>query len=227
MKYMGSKNRIAKHLLPIILKDRKPWQWYVEPFVGGANMIDKVEWNRIGADYNSYNIVLFQALQNWFIPPKYVSEEKYKYFQDSDKITPEKSFVWYNCSYWAKFFWWYARWNNNKWVKRNYCLEWYNNIMEQLPNIQWVKFINSSYKDLEIPKESIIYCDPPYKDTTKYKTWWFDYEHFYNWCREKKKEWHTIFISEYDMPDDFKCVWQQEIVNNLNNKKATEKLFTI
>lgn len=29
MKYMGSKERIAKHILPIILKDRKPEQWYV------------------------------------------------------------------------------------------------------------------------------------------------------------------------------------------------------
>ena len=35
MKYMGSKNRLAKHILPIMLKDRggKPW---VEPFVGGG-----------------------------------------------------------------------------------------------------------------------------------------------------------------------------------------------
>lgn len=36
MKYMGSKNRIAKEILPIILRDRKPNQWYVEPFVGGG-----------------------------------------------------------------------------------------------------------------------------------------------------------------------------------------------
>ena len=43
MKYMGSKNRIAKHILPIILKDRIENQYYVEPFVGGANMIDKVD----------------------------------------------------------------------------------------------------------------------------------------------------------------------------------------
>ena len=36
MKYMGSKNRIAKYILPIMLKDRKPNQYWVEPFVGGA-----------------------------------------------------------------------------------------------------------------------------------------------------------------------------------------------
>jgi DNA adenine methylase len=48
MKYMGSKRRIAKEILPIILKDRKPSQWYVEPFCGGANIIDKVDGKRLG-----------------------------------------------------------------------------------------------------------------------------------------------------------------------------------
>ena len=43
MKYMGSKARHAKELLPIILANRTEGQWYVEPFVGGANMIAKVE----------------------------------------------------------------------------------------------------------------------------------------------------------------------------------------
>ena len=52
MKYMGSKARIAKYILPIILKDRKPDQWYVEPFVGGCNTIDKVEGLRLGSDAN-------------------------------------------------------------------------------------------------------------------------------------------------------------------------------
>ena len=63
MKYMGSKNRIAKYLLPIILKDRKDGQWYVEPFVGGANMIDKVDGNRIGADKNEFLIEMWKGLQ--------------------------------------------------------------------------------------------------------------------------------------------------------------------
>lgn len=30
MVYMGSKNRIAKELIPIITKDLKPNQWYCE-----------------------------------------------------------------------------------------------------------------------------------------------------------------------------------------------------
>ena len=44
MKYMGSKRRIAKHILPIMLKKAEEINitTWVEPFVGGANMIDKV-----------------------------------------------------------------------------------------------------------------------------------------------------------------------------------------
>ena len=63
MKYMGSKNRIAKHILPIILAERKPKQWWVEPFVGGGNMIDKVDGRRIGADSNKYVIQALMSIK--------------------------------------------------------------------------------------------------------------------------------------------------------------------
>ena len=59
MKYIGSKNRHAKELLPIILKNRRDDQWYVEPFVGGFNMIDKVSGLRLANDSHSYLIELF------------------------------------------------------------------------------------------------------------------------------------------------------------------------
>ena len=44
MKYMGSKNRIAKHILPIMLAEAEKHNitTWVEPFVGGGGMIDKV-----------------------------------------------------------------------------------------------------------------------------------------------------------------------------------------
>ena len=44
MVYMGSKNRISKYLKPIIESYITPnAAAYVEPFVGGCNMIDKIE----------------------------------------------------------------------------------------------------------------------------------------------------------------------------------------
>ena len=43
MQYMGSKNRFAKELAPIIQSYiTSDIKGYLEPFVGGANMIDKI-----------------------------------------------------------------------------------------------------------------------------------------------------------------------------------------
>ena len=82
--------------------------------------------------------------------------------------------------------------------------------------------------DLDIPNNSIIYCDPPYKDTTKYSNL-FNHDEFWEWCRQKSKEGHSVYISEYNAPDDFECIWQKEIVSSLTkdtgSKKGVEKLF--
>ena len=79
MKYMGSKNRIAKHLLPIMLKEAEKHgiaKW-VEPFVGGCNMIDKVpeSFERVGYDLNEYIIEMFKSLQQGFIQKDSYSKE--------------------------------------------------------------------------------------------------------------------------------------------------------
>ena len=63
MKYMGSKNRIANEILPIILKDRQPNQYYIEPFCGGLGTFDKVTGNRIGIDKNKYLIAMWTGVQ--------------------------------------------------------------------------------------------------------------------------------------------------------------------
>lgn len=47
---MGSKSRIAKYIIPIMQAHRKEDMTWVEPFVGGANVIDKVGGKRIGID---------------------------------------------------------------------------------------------------------------------------------------------------------------------------------
>ena len=79
MKYMGSKARFAKELLPIILKDRKEGQWYVEPFCGGWNMIDKVTGNRMACDNNPFLIAMWDGLINnkWFVPKTHIDKEYY------------------------------------------------------------------------------------------------------------------------------------------------------
>ena len=60
------------------------------------------------------------------------------------------------------------------------------------------------YREVEIPKGSVIYCDIPYKGVKQYLHMTFDHEAFYDWC-EKQTE--LVVISEYAMPEDrFVCV---------------------
>ena len=72
---MGSKARFTKEILPIILKDRKPEQWYVEPFAGGMNAICEVQGNRIANDVHYHLIQMWRELVGGWIPKKYTREE--------------------------------------------------------------------------------------------------------------------------------------------------------
>lgn len=229
MKYMGSKARVAKYLLPIILKDRKPGQWYVEPFVGGANMIDKVEGNRIGADFNELLICALMNIRDDIdILPKSnqeFTEQDYK--NRAINHIQIKGFAAFSYSYSGKF---WGGWRRDGVGKRDYVAEAYKNALKQSPLLQGVDLIHSSYSELKIPENSIIYCDPPYANTTKYRDS-FDHDSFWQWCRDKAKEGHKVFISEYSAPDDFECLWSKEINSSLTkdtgSKKGVEKLFTI
>jgi DNA adenine methylase len=231
---MGSKNRIAKYLLPIILKDRKEGQWYVEPFVGGANMIDKVDGNRIGADKNEFLIEMWKGLQENRERPYKIEKELYNKARDSYNKKDYSLFdkfmigwVGWMGSYNGRFF--DGGYSGHSVGKRDYISEQIKNTEAQIENIKNIEFIISSYADLKIPENSIIYCDIPYKDTKQYITSKdFDHTKFWDWCREKSKEGHQVFISEYNAPDDFECIWQMEVTNSMNTTKTykpIEKLF--
>lgn len=230
MVYMGSKNRIAKELIPIITKDLKPNQWYVEPFVGGANMIDKIEHTyKLGADNNKYLIALLEAVQNGQELPEHITKDEYIAVKTNKDNYPDwyVGFVGFVCSFRGKFFGGYSGYYTTKTgIQRNYIKERINNILKQ--NLDGIKLVCSSYDALDIPANSIIYCDPPYNGTTKYKDS-FDSDAFWQWCRDKAKEGHTVYVSEYNAPEDFKCIWEKQINSNLGgtSKTATEKLFTI
>jgi len=225
MKYMGSKRRIAKHLLPFLLKDRKAGQYYVEPFVGGANMIDKVQGLRIGADLNEY---LIQALILIRDEPETLPKNNTEFTeQDHASLRTEESrlkgFAGFNYSFGSR---WLAGWARSK--TRDFPAEGYRNALAQSPNLQGVEFVQASYQDLVIPPESIIYCDPPYRGTTGYRGG-FEHDAFWQWCRDKTQEGHSVYISEYSAPTDFVCLWSLPVKTTLNNQgaavKATEKLF--
>lgn len=83
------------------------------------------------------------------------------------------------------------------------------------------------YEQVVIPPDSVIYCDIPYKDTSKYKgVKGFDYEHFYTWAENQTS---PVFISSYQMPTDrFDCIAEWPHRSTLNAKKnnaVIERIF--
>lgn len=239
MKYMGSKARHAKELLPIILKNRKPDQWYVEPFVGGCNMIDKVDGLRIGSDFNEYLAKMWMSISEGWLPKKIVTELDYAEVRNNkDANKALTGYVGFAMSFGGKWFGGYRR--NIAGTKDDVSLKSFNeqeqsrksyeSIVKQQPRLLGCEFKHCSYDSLYIPPNSIIYCDPPYKDTTRYKDK-FDHQPFYDWCRMKTRQGHSVFVSEYSMPEDFICVWSKEVNSSLTkdtgSKKGVEKLFTL
>ena len=97
------------------------------------------------------------------------------------------------------------------------------NLKKQAPNLKDIEFINCSFLDL--PKDKIkgyvIYCDPPYKDITKYKTESFPYNEFYQWCRDMSEN-NIVLISEYHMPEDFTCIWEKETIVNFSSNRTSK-----
>jgi DNA adenine methylase len=109
--------------------------------------------------------------------------------------------------------------------KRNYIDENIRNISKQIDSLNGAKIVCSSYQELIIPNNSIIYCDIPYKNTTGYSfSEEFNHEDFWQWCRKMAKQNHEIFVSEYSAPDDFTCVWQKYIKNTLGTNSSYETI---
>ena len=236
MQYMGSKSKFVKELTPIIqnyITDNT--KGYLEPFVGGANVIDKINCNnKIGCDIHTELIELLKYVQNNYNKlPLTISEEEYNNVKNNKDNYPKwyVGLVGFCASFGSKYFGGYARalGKNNKPLDRPAGA--INTLRKQGPNLKDIKFVNCSFLDLPIDKIKgyVVYCDPPYRDTTKYSTKNFPYELFYDWCRKLSKN-NVILVSEYNMPDDFLCIWEKSAKINIgpkNSKKPIriEKLY--
>lgn len=227
MKYQGSKRRISKHIIPII-ESMKSDRVYVEPFCGGCNIIDKISGRRIASDTNEYLIELCKHLQMGWLPQKEITEEFYLNVKNNKDLY-EKHIVGYLGTQMSFGSMWFSTFRRST-ETRNLSMESYKNVFKQAPNLIGIEFKNVSYDKLEIPENSLIYCDPPYKNTLGYLES-FDSDKFYIWCEEMVKKGHIVLVSEYSGPEHWQLLWSGDLTVALNNKKTrrkqTEKLFLV
>jgi len=224
MRYLGGKAKIAKEIAPIILQNRP--KIVVEPFCGALNVTAAMleldpKLQVYCSDYNKDLIDMWQAIKSGEFDPafkEFVSEEEYRALKKAPP-SPFRTFVGHACSFGGK-----GKVFARDSKETNYYQAAVNSTLRKIKHINRMHFSHKPYWDLVIPKESTIYCDPPYLGTYHQTSWdKFDHDRFFDWASTQENE---CYISELKTP--FKCVWEKQVNQDMGKKgKRVERLFKV
>ena len=96
-----------------------------------------------------------------------------------------------------------------------------------------ISITSVSYDEIDLPEpnETVIICDPPYRDTQGYQVE-FDNDKFEQWCIDKSREGYEVFVCEYNIANPaFEEVWEKQVINcgggNKNQKRSIERLYHV
>ena len=209
MKYHGGKAIIAKDLAEFIRHDSE-YGMFFSPFCGACSVERLLVEDFAICFLNDINkdLIMFlkELYDNIFVFPITTTEEEYKNFKTSES-SAMRCFYGHFLSFAGKWFGGYAQ----KYQKGDYIRDFNKEARESAKRLQTdlrkgdIIFDCKSY-DEYTPFKMTIYCDPPYKSTTDYDAN-FDNDKFWNIMRKWSKH-NDVYISEYEAPDDFECVFE-------------------
>lgn len=168
------------------------------------------------------------------IAPNVCTKEHYADVRENRKIGGNKyskeytALIGYCASYGGRYFdGGYARDNTG----RNMYLERVTNLREQAEDLKNISFKSCDYKSFKNYTDCLFWIDPPYKGTKQYSKNVINYDEFYDFCRHLSQN-NIVLISEYEMPNDFKCIWEKERKvmqksDRIKAMRATERLFIL
>lgn len=227
MQYMGGKSRISKQIAEILNSAVNKDTPFVSLFCGSCAIESKVQADvKILNDKHPYLIAMWQALQNGWMPPDVVTkEEYYRVKANMDENPALTGFVGFGCSFGGKWWGGYAKDKRGD----DYCGQAKRSLLKDLVGIQSATFTCLDYRDVEIPDGAVVYCDPPYVNTTGYTVGQFNTNEFWDYMRQLSKR-YNVYISEESAPDDFECIWSKEKIRTIEKsdnvgRVKVEKLF--
>ena len=98
--------------------------------------------------------------------------------------------------------------------------------LERLQQLEQLEFINGDYRNLDIKKDDVVYCDPPYVNTGKVYGE-FNNSDFDKWMNELPT--NEIYISEYTVLPNTEIVVdlgkKQNFVSTQGNSRKSELLL--
>jgi DNA adenine methylase len=228
MKYLGSKYLIGKQIADYIREDTQ-YKMFFSPFCGACGVERHLDFEIMFLNDISKDLIMFlqDLVNNNFTFPINVSEEEYKNLKKSES-SALRGFVGYFLSFGGKFFGGYAQKYQRGDKVRDFLQEAKDSskkLKKDLKND--ILFDCKSYDEFS-PHKMTIYCDPPYENTTNYGTK-FDSTKFWNVMR-KWSETNDVYISSYEAPEDFECVWEAPKRITLGHDKSNvkyERLFKL
>lgn len=238
MVYMGSKRFMAGNIIEIIdtAKELFGIDTFYDLFMGGCNIIENVDIkNRIGNDLNKYLIAFIEYLRQFGTDklPKYISRETwYKVKNNIDQY--DDAVVFYVMNFgsfnniWGQGYGGYYFDCNGRAVNKIDRAK--KALTKELPKLNDFVILNKDYRDVEIKPGSIVYLDPPYKNTKRYYAIndKFNSIEFYRYAKELAKD-NFVIISEYYMPDDFiqiSKIYKQGRIR-MNNNGSFEGIYLV
>lgn len=241
MRYLGGKSRIAKKIATEHLLNHPDRSVYVEPFVGGGAVLQRVtaagQFDRyIVADVNVDLIDMYRAYQAGWRPDTDITEDEYRAYRDAPS-SPARTFAGFGCSFGGMFFQGYARSSRGE----NFALQSSNSLEKAAKAGAFddnVEYRACSLFDLDLsdvdPADSVVYCDPPYSGTRGYNA--VDaFDSAMGWAvyRCMSDAGAAVYVSEYEGPDGLDYVeYAPQASLNIGNKaggsaRAAERLYTL
>lgn len=216
MRYLGGKSRTANQISGYLNVIRQPGQPYWEPFVGAGWVLAKIRGGDIYAsDANPALIAMWQALQAGWEPPAVVTEEMHKAAKRGEYEPHLEAFIRFGCSFGGDWNGGYARGNTSPQMVKN-------SLMRKLR--MDAQFFHADFITCPAPAPAcLIYCDPPYDDTTGYGNvppW--NPQAFWQRVRELEGEGHTVVVSEYKAPTGFDCVVRMPTKTEIRTQNGRE-----
>jgi len=199
--YLGGKDNYPEEFFNIFHALRGD-RVYVEPFLGFGAVAKCMSNPRILSDVNKSLVELIRALRDDIDLPIEVTKDEYLRLA---KTSPSavKGWVGFVFSSQSRFFNGFFPPKSS--VVENYLLRY----QREMKALLGAELLSTSYKKLEIPNNSLVYCDPPYVGTVEYKqTPKFDFFNFWHeWVPDQASK-NLVLVSEFFAPMGFYAIWR-------------------
>lgn len=237
MRYMGGKSRQAKRIVKLLVEISDNRTTYIEPFLGGGAVAAEAckHFDECYLSDTVDELVCFWSLaEAGWRPPARTTRETYDYFrnaQTSDLSREQKALkAW--CGYALSF--------NGKWFGgfslesgrgENYEGESFRAVDKKARGMKGAHIFQSDYRDIDhlITENCVVYCDPPYENTTNYNAAGeFDHNEFWSYMNEWSQRGAAVVVTEFTVPDGWRSIHdfdRKTTIHHSNSKSEIESVL--